>query len=92
MSDFDFVKKIVDAVEDEIQNTLARAGGEIAALLNRRDAFGKVVYLAAFQMTVNALVSKMGQGEKALYDQILANSSTVVMTAPVDRREKEDKA
>ena len=92
MNDFNFIKKIVNAVEDEIQSTLARAGNEIAVLLNRRDAFGKVVYLAAFQMTVNALVSKMGSAEKALYDQILANSSTVVMTAPVDRRDKEDRA
>lgn len=90
MKDFDFARKVAEDIEEKIQRNLKQAGFDLSGLLNKLDPIRKIIYIAAMQLTVNALVAQMKEPEKFLFDRVVGHSETCVMSAAFDPRKKEE--
>lgn len=88
MMDNDTMKKIADAVGAIVQDTLTTAGYKISDLVNGYPENMRFIVLAGMQLTINSLKERFNYVESSLFDNILRNTTSIVLPGEFDPRKK----
>lgn len=84
------MKKVAEAVQAIIQETLTSAGYKISDLVNSYPDKMRFIVIAGMQLAVNSLKAQFSPIEASMYEQILSNTESIVLPGEFDPRKKGD--
>lgn len=86
----DVIKKVAEAMQAIVQTTLEDTGYKISDLVNSYPDRMRFIVIASMQLTVNSLSAQFNPVEKELYEHILKNTESILLSAEFDPRKKRD--